>query len=284
MILADNDLFSHWRTCTSSHLAGAIGLLTREQPAFAAAVRYVLVGGGKRLRALLTLAILADLKGAAAAEELAMWCAAALEALHAASLVHDDLPALDNDDFRRGQPACHKVFGEATAILVGDFLVGAAFEWVTTPAGGKGAPGSRVGVNQYGAAALCRLFARAWCAVCVGQHIDITAHSDIARSDSTARVTLYQLKTGALFGAAAGSAAILAGASDRRVERLYSWGVAVGVAFQQLDDLRDGELRESELQPALPTVATLQSELEQLFEQPCPIAAQVLALVLEKGG
>lgn len=284
MILADNDLFSHWRTCISSHLEGAIGVLTREQPAFAEAVRYVLVGGGKRLRALLTLAIVADLRGAAAAEEIGLWCAAALEALHAASLVHDDLPALDNDDFRRGQPACHRAFGEATAILVGDFLVGAAFEWVTTPAGGQGDPGSRVGVNQYGAAALCRLFARAWCAVCIGQHIDITVHSDVSRSDGAARMALYQLKTGALFGAAAGSAAILAGASERRVERLYSWGVALGVAFQHLDDLRDGELRGGELQPALPTAATLQDELEQLFDQPCPRAAQVVALVLEKGG
>jgi geranylgeranyl pyrophosphate synthase len=187
-------------------------------------------------------------------------------------LVHDDLPALDDDDLRRGQPACHKAYGEASAILVGDYLVGAAFEWVTGPT---------AEIDVASQAGVCRLLARAWSAVCIGQHIDITANLAASAVSSVRRDELYRLKTGALFGAAAACAGVLAAAPATCVEELHSWGVSLGVAFQHLDDLRDGELHPTQAQPIVPTAQGCQLQLEQLLKIPCPITAQVLGLVLE---
>jgi len=159
--------------------------------------------------------------------------AVAIETLHAASLVHDDLPALDNDDMRRGKPSCHKVFGEATAILVGDALVGAAMFHVlddeTLPTDLR----ARVG----------RVISRVWRDLCVGQQVDL----DIgAGAEGKARSEMIRLKTGMLFGAAAGCGAICAGIRDADIGSYFEWGVRVGECFQALDDLDDGDRPESE--------------------------------------
>jgi geranylgeranyl diphosphate synthase type II len=157
----------------------------------------------------------------------------AIETLHAASLVHDDLPALDNDDTRRGKPSCHKAFGEATAILVGDALVGAAMFHVlddeTLPTDLR--------------ARVARVLSYVWRDLCVGQQVDL----DIGMgSDRKARSEMIRLKTGILFGAAASCGAICAGIRDADISSYFEWGVKVGECFQALDDLDDGDRPESE--------------------------------------
>jgi geranylgeranyl pyrophosphate synthase len=145
--------------------------------------------------------------------------------LHAASLVHDDLPALDNDDMRRGRPSCHRQFNEATAILTGDYLVGRAFSVVTE--------GSLTATQQL---RILATLAQAWGDLCMGQQVDIEKPTE-----PSAIHHLMELKTGALFGAAAASGAVCADTDDQVTTQFYVWGKKVGVLFQKLDDLADGD-------------------------------------------
>ena len=191
--------------------------------------RYVSQGGGKRLRGLLACGIAHDLGGEEpSCAERALSAAVALELLHAASLVHDDLPALDNDDIRRGRASCHKAFGEATAILTGDALIGAAFVVVTSDAGLSSDTQARV----------VRILSHAWWDLCLGQQLDIDQQKGAA---SPSRAEMIRLKTGALFGASAGCGAVCAGIREAVVEDYVTWGTRVGECFQALDDLEDGE-------------------------------------------
>jgi geranylgeranyl pyrophosphate synthase len=147
-----------------------------------------------------------------------------IEAIHAASLVHDDLPALDNDDFRRGKPSCHKAFDEATAVLTGDLLFGIGFKSVCS---------TRFTASQK--ALLTERLADTWMSLCVGQQIDITGVS------GTARERMLTLKTGALFACAAEWGAIAGSADAAQQARFRDWGNRLGVLFQWLDDLADGD-------------------------------------------
>ena len=117
--------FHAWTQLTEQRLTELCDTYLPQQSELGRAARYSLLGGGKRIRAVLTLAA-CQLCGADAADALDYACA--LEMLHCYSLIHDDMPCMDNDDFRRGRPSCHKQFGEATALLAGDALVTAAFE------------------------------------------------------------------------------------------------------------------------------------------------------------
>ena len=117
--------FYAWTQLTEQRLTELCDAYLPQQSELGRAARYSLLGGGKRIRAVLTLAA-CQLCGADAANALDYACA--LEMLHCYSLIHDDMPCMDNDDFRRGRPSCHKQFGEATALLAGDALVTAAFE------------------------------------------------------------------------------------------------------------------------------------------------------------
>ncbi|OYX44010.1 MAG: farnesyl-diphosphate synthase [Rhodobacterales bacterium 32-67-9] len=189
-------------------------------------MRYALKGG-KRLRAFLVLES-AALHGIAA--ETAMPAAAAVEALHAYSLVHDDLPAMDDDDLRRGQPTLHVKWDEATAILAGDALQTLAFELLTDPA--LGAAERRI--------ALVRALSLASGAegMVLGQALDIaaeTAPTPLTLEEITA---LQAGKTGALFAFAATSGAILADADPGPLAR---YARALGLAFQIADDILDVE-------------------------------------------
>jgi farnesyl diphosphate synthase/geranylgeranyl diphosphate synthase type II len=185
------------------------------------AIRYALLGGGKRLRPALVLASSEAHGGDASDGSLAMRFAVALEAIHTYSLVHDDLPAMDDDDLRRGRPTVHKAFDEATAILVGDGLQSLAFEHLLAAEDPRAAP-------------LARLLAANAALMVEGQARDMAGEG--ARLAEPEVMELMRTKTGALLAAAVAGGALAAGAS---VEGTYPWGLKLGLAFQIADDLLD---------------------------------------------
>ncbi len=195
-------------------------------PRLAEAMRYSLMAGGKRLRPLLCL-MAAESCGADPVRALPAACA--LEMVHTYSLIHDDLPAMDDDDLRRGRPTCHKAFDEATAILAGDGLLTLAFEVVarhTTP--------------PEAAAACVRILAEGAgpAGMVGGQMADLQAES---RDDATVEAleAIHRRKTGALLRSALRMGAAVAGATPKITEGLDTYGRAVGLAFQIVDDLLD---------------------------------------------
>jgi len=189
-------------------------------------MRYSLFAGGKRLRPILLMAA-ADAVGGTGESYLHMACA--LEMIHTYSLIHDDLPAMDNDDFRRGKPTCHKVYGEAMAILAGDGLLTTAFEVML----------SQPGVDHELIVAVSRDFANAAGArgMVGGQVVDMLATGQSL--DAKTLKFMHQAKTGALFKAAVKNGAILAGATPRQVLLLSEYAEQFGLAFQITDDILD---------------------------------------------
>ena len=202
-------------------------------------MRYSLFAGGKRLRPFLVLS------GADLFEVPRAWSvntAAAIEMVHTYSLVHDDLPAMDDDDLRRGKPTCHIAFDEATAILVGDSLLTLAFEAVTAPAGHPDAA-----VRAEIACALAR--AAGADGMAGGQAIDLAAESrDLTLNEV---ITLQRLKTGALFGFACEAGAMLAREDGAARAALRDYAACIGLAFQIADDLLDHEGTEADLGKAV---------------------------------
>jgi|GEM_PF-1558665 len=235
-MLTNDVLVNRWVHDVNGRLASVYDWSGRKQPrsALHEACSYVSVAGGKRLRALLAISVAYDLsRDAVSGARRALSPAVALELLHAASLVHDDLPALDNDDERRGRPSCHRAFNEATAILTGDALVGAALMLVTTD-------GELSSDNQ---ARVARTLSMAWWDLCLGQQLDIDLKNNTAVAK---RDEMIELKTGALFGASVGCGAICAGIREAVLGDFIVWGTRVGVCFQAFDDLDDGDRPESD--------------------------------------
>jgi len=191
------------------------------------AMRHSVFAGGKRLRPVLCLEAARMIAGSRppGVEELG----AALEMLHTYSLIHDDLPALDNDDLRRGRPTCHKAFGEAIAILAGDALQTQAYEVL---AGLQCPPEARIRIVAEIARATGTLDG-----MIGGQVVDLEAE----RTRPTAEVLEYihRSKTAALITASLVSGGLYAGASDAQVAKLRAFGMAVGLAFQIVDDVLD---------------------------------------------
>lgn len=188
------------------------------------AMRYA-VRGGKRLRGFL---VLEGARMLGVAEDRAVSAAAAIEALHAYSLVHDDLPCMDDDDLRRGQPTVHRKWDEATAVLAGDALQTLAFELLCDPALGS----AEVRLE------LVRGLARASGidGMVLGQALDIAAET-AGRSLTLEEITALQAgKTGALIGFAAEAGAVIAGADPAPLRR---YAAALGLAFQIADDILD---------------------------------------------
>jgi geranylgeranyl diphosphate synthase, type II len=233
------------------------------------AIRYSLLAPGKRLRPRLVL-LAAEACGGAAAE--AMPAAVAVEMIHAYSLVHDDLPAMDDDDLRRGRPTCHKQFDEATAILVGDALLTRSFEVLATEI----QPPER-------AARCCAELARAAGAAALvgGQADDLAAefrHIGLERLQS-----IHRRKTGALFRASLQLGAIVADATQVQQRALAAYGENLGHAFQIVDDLLDVGGAEDDVgkrlgkdhrkgkvtYPALLGVDESRRRAEQLIAQAC---------------
>jgi geranylgeranyl pyrophosphate synthase len=190
------------------------------------AMRYSLLGGGKRLRPLLALAA-AEAVGGRARDALPL--ALAGEMIHAYSLVHDDLPALDDDDLRRGRPTCHKVFGEGPAILAGDALLTLAF------AGLAGPDGPAAGRLGQAAAWLARGAGAA--GMVGGQSLDLALEGRAGPASADEVRVMERLKTGALMAAALAGGGSLAGGGRADLGRLWRLGLDLGLAFQIRDDL-----------------------------------------------
>jgi geranylgeranyl diphosphate synthase, type II len=194
------------------------------------AVRYSLFAGGKRIRPLLVLAA-GEAIGGARGELMPFACA--VEMIHTYSLIHDDLPAMDNDDLRRGKPTSHKVFGEAIAILAGDALLTRAFHLLAElPAGA----GDAVVRRRLAASAELGL-ACGTTGLIGGQVMDLESEGKAVDAASLER--LHRAKTGALLKASVRGGAILGGASDEDLSRLTRYADAIGLAFQVVDDVLD---------------------------------------------
>ena len=193
------------------------------------AMRHSLFAGGKRIRPILCISAAAAVSEDASA---AIYAACSLEMIHTYSLIHDDLPALDNDDFRRGKPTCHKVFGEAMAILAGDALFTLAIQTLTRI---EGTEPARV-------VALIRELSFASGTVdgmIGGQVTDIEGE----RQPPTPELldSIHRAKTGALLRASVRMGGIAAGGNAAQIEALSQYGEHVGLAFQIVDDILDVE-------------------------------------------
>ncbi len=210
-----------YRDAIESRLGAAV---PQDDSPLSAAMRAALLSPGKRIRALVAIASGLLFRGS---EEALLDYAAAVEAVHAASLVFDDLPSMDDATLRRGAPALHVVHGEATAILAGISLINRAFELL----------GASRGLTPSARARLVRELAAACgeAGSCRGQQADLVA--DPRRSSLEELERIHALKTGALFLAAARGGAIAARASEEEVEAVSRYAKNLGLAFQIVDDL-----------------------------------------------
>jgi len=224
------------RAFIEPRLAASLELSDEAAPRLVAAMRHALLAPGKRLRPALVLWA-AEACGGAWAD--AAGAAVAIEMIHAYSLVHDDLPAMDDDDLRRGRPTCHKAFDEATAILCGDALQALAFETLARE------------MPPATAARGCLVLARAAGpeALVGGQADDLAAErgwiTDMTQARAGEQVAwlerIHRRKTGALFIAALELGGLAAGAGPAQLAMLSAYGRAFGLAFQIADDILDAE-------------------------------------------
>ena len=205
----------------------------RGEAELAAAMRHAVLDGGKRLRAFLALEV-AELFGADGpdAERGAERVAAAVECLHAYSLVHDDMPCMDDDDLRRGKPTVHKAWDEATAVLAGDALQALAFKILADPA-------THADGDVRARLVLRLAVASGHAGMVGGQAIDLAAERAEAPLAGAQVKRLQALKTGALIEFAAEAGAIVAQAPEADIARIRAYAQALGEAFQIADDLLD---------------------------------------------
>lgn len=218
---------SECRTLVDERLDGLIPAEDVEPVSVHRAIRWSLFAGGKRLRPVLVLAT-GHALGATTAQLLDTACA--LEMVHTYSLIHDDLPAMDDDDLRRGRPTCHIRYGEATAILAGDALQTLAFQSIAEDE--NLAPAVRVRLLSEVARA-----AGTPDGMVAGQAYDLAAESRDVTNDELERI--HRHKTGALIMAAVRAGALIAGARASELEAVARYGRALGLLFQITDDLLD---------------------------------------------
>lgn len=226
--------FEEYRQLILSHLTDLIRDDAPESSVLKSAMKYSLEVGGKRLRPVLLLAA-CDFAGGDLGEALPY--ALSLEYIHTYSLIHDDLPAMDNDDLRRGKPSNHKVFGEAMAILAGDGLLSTAAETVTGEPLNYADDASKMARHVR---ASHEIMKRAGSdGMIAGQTADISGEN-LEPSDGLIRyIELH--KTADLIAAAVRAGLMLAGADDDMLERFTDFAVNIGIAFQILDDILDIE-------------------------------------------
>jgi len=211
------------------------------------AMRYAALAGGKRIRPILCLAA-AEAAGGSA--ERALMPSLALELLHTYTLVHDDLPCMDDDDLRRGKPTCHKVFGEANAILAGDALLTLAFEWLAA------APATPPYSISDSILELARASGHA--GVIGGQVEDLDAEGEPA--DAARLEFIHSRKTGALIRASVRLGAISAGAAPEELQKLSAYGELLGLAFQVADDILNATSTVEDLGKAVRSDAARQKQ------------------------
>src|SRR6267143_3848076 len=220
--------FEEDRLAVDAALERLLPAETAQPSSIHTAMRYSVFAGGKRIRPILCLEAARIFTSDVSA---AMYPGCAIEFIHTYSLIHDDLPALDNDDLRRGKPTCHKKFGEATAILAGDALLTLAF---ATLAGAPIDPARRVAILSHVAASAGTLNGMVG-----GQVADLEAEG---RAIEPAELEyIHRSKTAALIRASVVAGAIGGGADDENVARLRRFGETIGWAFQVTDDILDVE-------------------------------------------
>ena len=210
-------------------------------PLISEAVRYSVFAGGKRLRPILALAAADSVSRSDRTLDLALPAACALELVHTYSLIHDDLPAMDNDTLRRGRPTLHVVYGDGIAILAGDALQAEAFALLAREPLEEGAEiaGRKLRV--------LRIVAEAAGAIGMvgGQTIDLQAAGQAPgwplTLDADTLRAMHQRKTGAIIRASAVCGAVMAGASEPQIAAIGQWATEVGLAFQIVDDILDVE-------------------------------------------
>jgi geranylgeranyl diphosphate synthase type II len=195
------------------------------------AMRYSLFAGGKRLRPILCMAGAETVGGV---DESVLPVACALELIHTYSLIHDDLPLMDDDDLRRGKPTNHKVFGDAIALLAGDGLLTEAFSLMTSPSATQKIAPARLleAIGMISRAAGCE-------GMVGGQVVDMLWEGK--QADFETVKFLHTHKTGALIQASVASGAVIAGAPETQIRSVLSYGLKIGLAFQISDDILDIE-------------------------------------------
>lgn len=257
---------------------------TTQPPVIHEAMRYAVLGGGKRIRPIVAIAA-AEAVGADVDPLLVPICA--LELIHTYSLVHDDLPALDNDDLRRGRKTTHVVFGEAMGILAGDALLTEAFSWLARPVAGVDASRQVRAIAEVATAVDST-------GMIGGQVADIVAERTQEKSDDREALLrelhfIHRNKTGKLLTASAVLGGLLGGASEEQLQHLRAYADALGLAFQIVDDLLDIEESSATLGktagkdvaqgkltfPALLGVEAARSEAGRLLESALGNAAMI---------
>ena len=225
--------YDSYRAAVDDHLGGLFAD-AKDKPyrRLQEAMRYSLLAGGKRVRPVMTLAF-CDMLGGQWREALPFACA--LELVHTYSLIHDDLPCMDDDDLRRGRPTCHKVYGETMAVLAGDALQGEAFGLIAA------APAMTAQQRIDAVAGLSAACGGG--GMVAGQVLDV---DHLAPGETDPRL-LHRLKTGAMLQAAAELGCVAAGADDGLRQRARDYGCHIGLAFQVRDDVLDGVADQGEL-------------------------------------
>ena len=225
--------YDSYRAAVDDHLGGLFAD-AKDKPyrRLQEAMRYSLLSGGKRVRPVMTLAF-CDMLGGQWREALPFACA--LELVHTYSLIHDDLPCMDDDDLRRGRPTCHKVYGETRAVLAGDALQGEAFGLIAA------APAMTAQQRIDAVAVLSAACGGG--GMVAGQVLDV---DHLAQGEADLRL-LHRLKTGAMLQAAAELGCVAAGADDGLRQRARDYGCHIGLAFQVRDDVLDVVADQGEL-------------------------------------
>ncbi len=230
---AENVIELHTRTAIGNAATGSY--CSEQENTIIEAMRYSALSGGKRLRPFLTVTC-ADLFGVN--QEASLAAAAAIEFIHTYSLIHDDLPAMDNDSLRRGKPTCHVKFGEAAAILAGDALLTFAFQVISSE---RVHPDPKVRIDLI--QALTK--ASGYNGMVAGQMLDLEAENEKLSIDEIIR--LQRLKTGELFAVSCEAGAILGKAPIALRNALRRYAHDMGLAFQIRDDLLDAEGQREEV-------------------------------------
>ncbi len=219
--------YNEYREMTERALIPALSSIGNIPEPLLSSMTYSLKAGGKRLRPVL---LLSSCEIAGGSAERALPFACALEMIHTYSLIHDDLPAMDNDDLRRGKPTNHKVFGENIAILAGDGLLNAAAEVMAEAA-------AKAGDMRTVRAMLCVLRHAGATGMIAGQNADVTSEKETPTTDKVRYI--HEHKTADLLQAAVEAGLILGGADWKAVEAGSAYALHLGMAFQMTDDLLD---------------------------------------------